>query len=138
MKKNILKYTAALALAVTASSCQKNQPDEEFLESDNLCLIVEGRTVHRYDPLTWQLGFSEVTREFRVHNDSMSDYYILICKETPVRQGQTIHADIIWSGSSTINSKRNLTFEIRKTDSRGRIWLWSKRSRIAVSVMSLR
>ena len=69
-----------LLLAVAAASCDRDRPGDEFLESEDPCLIVDGRTVHRFDPLGWKLGYNAARKEFRVQHDSMSDYYILACE----------------------------------------------------------
>lgn len=133
MKKILLTL---LCLALLLCGCQKENVDESFLENNNLCLIEKGVTVHSYDPLTWQVSFNRADREFRVHTDNMSDYYILRCSALPREEGQSIKCSIRWSGNS-ITSKSNLTFRVEKMDSAGRVWLWCKGSKIAVSVMLL-
>ena len=135
--KKVLNMLTVLLLAVAAASCDRDRPGDEFLESEDPCLIVDGRTVHRFDPLGWQLGYNAARKEFRVHNDSRSDYYILECDHIPTERGETVTGDLKWSGSSMMY-RRNLTFEVMKTDAQGRIWLWSRKNRIAVSVMALK
>lgn len=132
MKRHIIVIIAALSLAC---GCNKVKVDQAFLDSTDLCLIENGRTVHTYDPLTWQVSFSQDKKEFRVFSDTMSDYYVLTCSEVPATVGQEIHANLKWSGSSIVN-RTGLTFSVEKI-SGGRIWLWSKKSRIEVSVMAL-
>ncbi len=116
--------------------CSKEEVDEAFLESTTLCLINDGRTVHSYDPLTWQIAYSEDKMEFRVYSDTMSDYYVLSCSQLPAAEGQEISATLEWSNSSRINRK-SLGLSVEKIDLQGRIWLWSSKEKIAVSVMRL-
>lgn len=134
MKKSIILLSAIIPLLFCA--CKKEEVDEAFLENDNLCLIENGVTIHSYDPNTWQVGFNKDKKEFRIHTDTMSDYYVLTCQELPQEIGQEVHANLKWSGNS-MTSKSNLTFKVEKMDSQGRIWLWCKKGKIAVSVMSL-
>ena len=132
--RRIIALIAAAALMLCA--CDKVKVDEEFLGNNNLCLIDNGRVIHEYDPLTWQVAFNKEKREFRVFTDTMSDYYVVSCGQLPSQIGQEISADIKWSGNS-IMTRNNLTFRVEKMDAQGRIWLWSKKNKIAVSVMSL-
>lgn len=134
--KRIFTYMTVIASALILSSCHKAKVDQDFLEDNKLRLVENGRTIHSYDPLTWQVAFSEDKKEFRVFNDTMSDYYVLTCQEVPTLVGQEIKASLKWSGT-TIESRNNLTFNVEKVDPSGRIWLWSKKSKIAVSVMAL-
>lgn len=132
MKRYIIVIIAALSLAC---GCNKEKVDQDFLNSEDLCLIEAGRKIHTYDPLTWQVSFSQDKKEFRVFSDTMSDYYVLTCSEVPTAVGQEIHANLKWSESTIVN-RSGLTFRVEKI-SNGKIWLWCKKSRIEVSVMTL-
>lgn len=134
--KGVFSYMAAAAAVLMLSACQKTKVDQDFLNDNKLRLVENGRTIHSFNPLTWQVAYSEDKMEFRVFNDTMSDYYVLTCQELPTFVGQEIKASLKWSGA-TISSRNNITFRVEKTDPRGRIWLWSKKSKIAVSVMAL-
>ncbi|MCQ2135243.1 MAG: hypothetical protein MJY88_09775 [Bacteroidales bacterium] len=132
MKRYIIVIIAALSLAC---SCDKVKVDQDFLDSENLCLVEAGRKIHTYDPLTWQVAFNKDKKEFRVFSDTMSDYYVLTCSEVPTAVGQEIHANLKWSESSIVN-RTGLTFRVEKI-SGDKIWLWCRKSRIEVSVMAL-
>lgn len=132
----ILLYFSAVLSAIVLTGCQKTKVDQEFLNDTNFSLVENGRTIHEYDPLTWQVSYNSSRKEYRVFSDTMSDYYVLTCRETPTSTGEEIHADLKWSGTSIV-SKTNLSFRVEKIDPQGRIWLWCKKSKIAVSVMSL-
>lgn len=134
--KRILSYLIIILAASISTGCQKNKVDQDFLNDTNLCLTENGKTIHTYNPLTWQVAYDKDKREYRVFNDTMSDYYVLTCREVPYSIGQEIHADLKWSGTSIVN-RTNLSFRVEKKDTQGRIWLWCKKSKIAVSVMTL-
>ncbi len=132
-----MRYIAiavSAVLAIALCGCQKESVDPEFLSNGNLCLMEKGRTVHSSDPLTWQTSFNRARKEFRVHTDNMSDYYILKCSTVPESEGQSIKGSLQWSGNTIVN-RRNLDFRVEKMDSEGRVWLWCGKSKIAVSVV---
>lgn len=133
MKSRFYAITAALLLTC---SCKTPHPGGFFLETSEPCLVIKEYVVHRYDPLTWQLGFNPTTKEFRVYNDTMTDYFILKCNELPKEPDQEISGDLKWSGSS-IKERRNLTLTVEKMDAQGNIWLWNRKNDIAVCVRTL-
>lgn len=135
MDRHYFRYILLIAAVLLLSSCDKVKVDQDFLDSENLCLVEAGRKIHTYDPLTWQVAFNKDKKEFRVFSDTMSDYYVLTCSEVPTAVGQEIHANLKWSESSIVN-RTGLTFRVEKI-SGDKIWLWCKKSKIAVSVMSL-
>jgi len=133
------KFAAILFTLILAASCscEKNGPDNDFVESNDLELKVEGRVLLTYDPLTWQLGYKPQTRQFRVHNDNMSQYYILTCSEEPREVDQSIKASLKWSTGTSVNSRNDLSFKVVRIENDGRTWLWCNRG-IGVSVRIIR
>lgn len=132
-RKNL---TILIAFIFAICSCVEPKPNDSFLESNDLCLIFKDKIIHKYDPLTWQLGYNQTKKEFRVYNDNVSDFYILTCNQLPQKVGQEIQGDLKWSDSS-IKNRKNLTFTVKKIDYQGRIWLWNSKNEIAISVMVL-
>ena len=101
-------------------------------------LNVAGSVIHKYDPLTWQLGYNPSAREFRVFDDSMKNYYIVTCSAIPSSTGQKLEATVTWSsGSSTQSAKGK--FEVAKAQG-DTYWLWcgDKKTRTGVTVRVLR
>ena len=74
MKRKLFILTA---LACVLGCAPEHEPDAAFLEQDCLALEVEGARKVLYEPETWQLGFSRENKQFRVHNDMMSEYYVV-------------------------------------------------------------
>ena len=129
---------AATAALLVVNSCRCNKLDEDFIRSEKLSLRVKGKKLHEYEPNNWQIGFNEDKKQFRIHNDTMSEYYILNCSSLPEKEGQTLRGDLKWSTSSSVASRKGVEFKVEKKDDAGNIWLWSKKSGIAVSVRRLR
>ena len=124
------------ALLLMTMACQKNGPDEPFLENNDICLKVNGKVVHQYDPVSWQLGFSEDLRQFRVHNDNMSEYFIFTCASLPAQEGDEVKADLKWTDCSGIQTRSALPFRLEKKEG-SRYWLWNRSKKIGVCLMKL-
>jgi len=136
--KTMGRICAAMLLLGLAAACNRAaEPDEAFLASEDLCLIERGHLIRRYDPLTCQIGFSRSDVEFRVHNDRMSDFYILTLERLPSSEGEEIVGTVMWSGSSGITRRSDLTFKVEKLSSDGKVWLWNAGKQVAVSVRIL-
>ncbi len=115
-------------------SCTKEGPGEEFLESEDLQLVVDGKVIMTYDPLTCQLAYNHDRKIFRVHNDDMSSFYQLTCNTLPYSQGQEIKASLRWASGTSLSNRQDLTFRVEKVTEEGRFWLWCPTRKIAVSV----
>ncbi len=124
---------SALLLLV---SCKDDRFITSFVQQDGIHLSVNSKTVFRYDPLTCQLAFNRDRREFRVHTDSMSDFYTLTLSEIPTRQGQEVKGTLVWTTEKDINTKRNVTFTAEKLEG-DLIWLWTGNGRVGVVVRVL-
>ena len=134
--KRLAILMVALALCV---SCEHNRGFENaLLKSETECLRISGKDVFVYDPLTCQLGYNAALREYRVGTDTMSDYFCLRLSATPREEGQTIDKCLVeWTTADDMRSLKNLTFEVKRLDESGRIWLWCKSSKVFVLVRSL-
>jgi len=124
---------------IIAQGCAREaHVDKDFLDTNNIVLWVKGSAVHTYDPLTWQLSCNRSKYEFRVSNDTMSEYYVLTCDKMPLEMDQEVIGNLTWTTTSSTASAKNLTFKVVKTDSNGNIWLWNGKEKIGVSVRSVR
>ena len=121
------------------TSCNRTlEPDATFVAGDDIQLNIDGRVVMKYDPLTWQLGYNSVSKEFRVFDNSMRNWYTVSCSAVPSSAGQKLDATITWSSGSSTQSMKG-KFEVAK--SQGDIyWLWcgEKKTRTGVTVRILR
>ena len=67
-------YLAMLPLAVSCIGANKMQ--EEFVEtSPEECLVIDGKTIFTFEPDKCQESYSPERHEFRIGDDSMSNYY---------------------------------------------------------------
>lgn len=135
--KGALKILCLVAAASILCGCpgsHEAESENEFLRSEMPCLYIGGKAMHEFEPETWQAGFNRSKKQFRVSNDTMSDFYVLVCSEIPSREGQKVTADLIWS-SNRIMNRKGLTFSVKKFNNRGMVWLWNSKHRIGVSVL---
>lgn len=126
------------AVCLTASGCRQatENPSPEFIETDELGLRIKGRVIHSFDPLSWQIAYNADRKEFRIHNDTMSDFYILKCQSLPEEEGATLKANLIWT-STTIQSRSNLTFTVLRMLPDGTVWLFNRKNDIILGVRIL-
>lgn len=133
MRKYLLILFACLALA----GCQGGgKVEPEFLNSSDICLRVNGSAVFTYSPLTCQLAFNRRNCEFRVHTDTMSDYYCVTLDAIPSAVDQKIDGTVCWTNSSSIIHK-DCTFRVEKISADGCVWLWNRKDKIGAIVKIL-
>lgn len=132
-----MKHWAAIFAIVLAAltGCRSEFLAEDFTEDRTLRMVIKGYTTFLYDPLNCQVGFNMENREFRVHTDNMSDFFIIRLDEMPSAEDQVIGGSAQWTTGDDLHSKRS-RFTVVKMDG-DRIWLWSAESRIAVVLQVL-
>ena len=139
MMRTWLRIFLIITSLLSLASCNRNlEPDSSFIAGSQVQLKVAGSVIHTYDPLTWQLGYNPTTREFRVCDDAMRNYYYVTCSAVPSSKGQKLEATITWSSGSSTQSMKG-KFEVSKVEG-DTYWLWcgDKKSPIGVTVRILR
>lgn len=124
-------------VAMAFSCCRDNEIDSAFLGNDAIHLRVNGKNIFDFNEITCQLGYNDSKQEYRVHDDTMADYYIVTLYEKPAEEGQSIKGEIEWTTSSDIVRKRDINFKVVKIDSDHKMWLWEKTNKIGVVVKAL-
>lgn len=123
-----------LSLILCITGCRRYDPEEVLLPREDISLTEKGTLMISYDPLTYQLGYNAENNEFRVHDDNMGNWFTLRCNTRPAAAGDKIKADLSWTTSNTVKTRRGLEFQVEKTDSKGQIWLWCEEEAIGVVV----
>lgn len=129
------RLIAILAILISAASCS-GRLERDFLESPEVRLSVDNRTLFVYDPLTCQMGYDATDCRFHVMKDNASDYYMLTLSKQPSSEGEHIKGDISWTTSDSIENRKNIAFTVMKLEG-DIIWLWNADQRIAVCVKKL-
>lgn len=128
---------AAAFIAAVIGCTKEYKPDDTFMENDDIVLKIKGTELLKYDPMTFQLGYSPEKRQFRVSNDRMSEYYIVTCSSIPEKTDQKIKCSLKYAASSASGSKSDISFVVKKMDGNGVVWLWSSKDNIGVTVKIL-
>lgn len=130
----IYRFLIILLAVALAGACVRFDVEEILLERQELSLTWKGEQQISYDPLTWQVGCNLKECEYRVHDDSMANYFVIKCSERPSVEGMDVIADVEWTVRANIKRYEGLRFTVRKIDSDGMIWLWCKSQKIGVVV----
>lgn len=125
-----------ILLVVFAAACNKNKMEPEILESENLCLVIKGKTIFSYDENDCQISYNPGSRIFRIGDDTMDDYFTLTANTIPSAKGDKVKGDLQWTSESSIQSRKYVQFEVQKIEN-GTVWFWSKTDRIAAVVKIL-
>ena len=115
------------------SSCANNiEFMENLLDEHKISLTRKGEPQITYDPDTFQLGYNSERCEYRVYDDKLAYWLVVKCSEKPVAEGQTIKADVSWTGITRTHEYSGITLTVKKTDSQGYVWLWSNTDSIGI------
>lgn len=126
-----------LAIAAAASACRGYDVDEVLLQREDISLTVKGDPHFIFNPLTCQFSHNSTTNEYRMFDDRLSDWVTLKCSQRPDTEGQSLTADISWTGSSSIRTEEGLKFVVQKTSAEGYVWLWNKSKSIGIVIKNL-
>jgi len=127
MKKLLLPL-----LLLMLCSCEQFDKNS-FLAIADVRLEVLGGGSIVYESLGWQQSYNPARNEFRVCTDTASDYFILTLSQTPSFEGQQVTGSLKWTTYSTVESKKNIAFEVIKIEG-DKIWLSSKNGQFAACV----
>ena len=133
-------FRIAVLFAVTACmfcSCVKYDLDEILLAKEDLSLTWKGVEQISYDPLTWQLSCNVKNFEYRVHDDSMANYYVIRLSGRPSEEGLDLMADVEWTVATNIKRYEGARFVVKKIGPDGLIWLWSNTQKIGVVIKEM-
>lgn len=131
----ITSLIAVFALLCPSCSCHKETPiDSPYLDEAEINIRVKGRYVFKYDPLTCQYSYNPDYRTFRCFTDNASDYFNVMMKSTPKKEGEYINADLVYTKGTGVSSNKSLKFKVVKKDDSGKVWLWCSKSEIALCI----
>ena len=111
-----------LVCFILSGCCRKHEPDPEFVTGGEIVLKIDGAVKVKYVPETFQLGFSPERKQFRVHDDNMTRFYILTCSELPDHVGQQIRCSLKYGINGKMSYKSGMSFEVEKMDESGTVW----------------
>ncbi len=130
MRKILLFIVIMLCL----TGCRLYDIDEILLKRQDISLTIKGEEIIVHDPETFQTGYNERSNTFRVFEDDLGNWFTLTCSERPSTEGQTLRADLKWTGSNTTRTRNGLSFRVERTDAGGYVWMWCDDEAIGIIV----
>ena len=134
--RRLASSLGAIALSLALASCNPHATEDAFAAGIDIRLQVGRSDQFVYRPETCQLAFNREERTFSAHTDTMSDYFTAKFSDIPVSLGQWVSADISWTTTDNVLSKKKLTLEVVRLEG-DKVWLWSKQGRIGLTVRIL-
>jgi len=122
------------AVIWSCSSCYGSKVDPDFLATTVFGLQVKGNEVFKFDYYSCQTAFNLQKKEFRAHTDTMSDYYCLTLDKLPSSTGDKVKGDLVWTSTSDVSEKEDISFVVKKVERNQMMWLWSRKEGIGVVI----
>ena len=127
---------AAVAI-ILATSCSDKAMLEEFTNDvQGIGLTMKGNRVFSYDENLCQLGYDESLNQFRISDDSMTDYFVLTVDALP-DVGSETSGKLSFTTDDDLINMSGLTFKLVKKSPDGLMWFWNKKNAIGAVVRKL-
>lgn len=134
--KSLVHTTILVITAILAISCVHDSFDTAMLDDTTPRLVVSGKTVQQYSNADGQLGYNASKSEFRVSNDTMSEYFVLTCSDAPASEGRKTKCDVCWTAPGGKQKRTGVNFRVEHIEG-DTIWLWSSSESIGAVVKVL-
>ena len=132
------RYLAGLVLTILAiTGCVEQQPEENLLPLTEISLTIKGEVVMEFIPATCQIGYNSERNEFRLTNDSLSDWFIFRSDVVPTDVGQKVIGSLEYKSQKNTKELTDLTFSVEKTAQDGTTWLWNSDKKIGIIIKVL-
>jgi hypothetical protein len=133
MKRALIIFSLLFAMA----GCNHESTMASFMESSDISLTWKGNVQVQYNDKTCQLAYNDKKHEFRVYDDRLADWFTIRCAEKPSAEGQTVVADVSWTGDRTPKVYTGLSFTVSRISEDGLIWLWNNDNRIGIIIKDI-
>ena len=134
MMKRIIIFT----ILVLAVGCQRVSTPDTLLAQSEISLTWKGVPQLTYSGKDCQMAFNDRDIEYRVYDDNLTNWFIVKCSQKPMAEGETIVADVSWTGSKSIKSFTGKTFKVVKTDEQGLVWLQNTSDKIGIIIKNIK
>ncbi len=132
-----MKRFIFILILAALTACERYDLDEILLPRQDVSLTMKGAELFSFDPLTCQMSHNSDTHEFRVYDETLSDWFIVKCDRRPSNRGQEIKVDLTWTTRNSTKTMNGLTFRIEKIDQTGQIWMWCRQKSIGIVIKNL-
>lgn len=133
----MMKRIIILAILAITSGCTMVDTFEVMLSLSEVSLTWKGEVQMLYSPKNCQLAFNDKDIEYRVFDDNLTNWFTVKCSERPTAEGETITADVAWTGEKSIKKVYKKEFEVVKVDEKGNIWLQNDSDKIGIIIKNI-
>lgn len=129
---------AAALLSVVA--CNDSELKEEFVQtSDEPGLVIKGQQMYDFGKGNCQLGYRESAHEFRVSDDTMSEYLVLTL-EKEIEVDEECSCSLTYTTKTDIITRNKLRVKLLKKEKDAigtRMWFWNKSDKMGITVSTV-
>ena len=127
-----------LTMAVLTVGCEFLVVSNEFLLSqDEISLSWKNAVQIKYDSASYQMGYNDKNFEYRIYDDKIANWFTVRCSEKPISEGQTIMADVQWTGSKSTMTFTEFEFKVEKVGEDGLVWLSNTTNSIGIVIKNI-
>lgn len=123
-----------IGLSMVLSSCTQFNLEDFITGHSEIGLTWRGELQIEYSAQDCQLGYNDRRNEYRVYDDKLSHWFVVRCSEKPSSEGQTLSADVSWTGKTEDKSLKGISLQVTKTDDKGKVWLWNESEKIGIII----
>ena len=127
-----------LTMAILTVGCEFLVVSNEFLLSqEEISLSWKNAVQIKYDSASYQMGYNDKNFEYRIYDDKIANWFSVRCSEKPISEGQTIMADVQWTGSKSTMTFTEIEFKVEKVDEDGLVWLSNTTNSIGIVIKNI-
>ena len=132
------RLTTILLFIFALVGCTPEESENKLLEYGEISLIWKDQAQVIFNEDTGQIGYNDQRHEYRVYDDKLADWFVVRCSEEPTEEGQTLSADVSWTGANSPKTFKGLSFSVKKTSPEGLIWLWNESEKIGIILKNIK
>ena len=130
----MMKRIIIFAILIIAVGCKPSNTADTLLTQSEISQTWRGEVQLTYSGKKCQMAFNDRDNEYRVYDDNLANWFIIRCSQKPTEEGETITADVSWTGAKSIKNFTGKTFKVVKTDDQGYIWLQNSTDKIGIII----
>lgn len=133
----MIRRIIIFAILMIAVGCKPSNTPDTLLTQSEISLTWRGEVQLKYSGKDCQMAFNDKNIEYRVYDDNLTNWFTIKCSEKPAEEGQSITADVSWTGAKSIKSFTDKTFKVVKTDEQGYLWLQNSTDKIGIIIKNI-
>ena len=133
-----MKLFILIISILALTGCVQYTMEEVLLQRSEISLTWKGDIQIEYNPDSYQIGYNETKKEYRVCDDRLANWFVIRFSQVPSSPGQVLDADVTWTGKTAKESFTDLEFTVEQTDDEGKIWMWNEYNNIGIIIKHIK